>query len=263
MEEENIKEAFKKVKEDIEFLQKEIIQLNQGLIETREKMIEMCDIMKRDSLNNSKREKTEEKKDEKDSKVKDIDYLINRLYELINNTNNKTNISTDKDLNSTVSTDNSTDRQSFSPPNTKNLAFSTGNRGVPTDRQTNQQTDQQTQNPLKNSSETFDNATKILDSLDSIKKELRLKFKRLTEQELLVFSTIYQLDEKEGYSDYKTISKKLSLTESSIRDYVGRLINKGIPINKTKINNKSIQISIPPKLKKIASLSTILQLREI
>jgi len=92
---------------------------------------------------------------------------------------------------------------------------------------------------------------------------LRLKFKRLTDQELLVFSTIYQLDEEIGYSDYKSISTKLKLTESSVRDYVGRLIKKGIPVEKTKINNKNIQLNISQNLKKIASLNTLLHLRDI
>jgi DNA-binding MarR family transcriptional regulator len=107
------------------------------------------------------------------------------------------------------------------------------------------------------------NAAQILNSLDNLKKEIRLKFKRLTEQEFLVFSTIYQLSEEKGNTDYKNLSEKLSLTESSIRDYIGRLIKKGIPVEKTKINNKTIHLSISPNLKKIASLPTILQLRAI
>ena len=110
---------------------------------------------------------------------------------------------------------------------------------------------------------TPDNAVEILESLDNIKKEIRLKFKRLTEQEILVFSTLYQLEEENGYTDYKTISDRINLSESSIRDYIGRLIKKGIPVDKTKVNNKTIHLSISKNLKKIASLHTILQLREL
>jgi len=79
----------------------------------------------------------------------------------------------------------------------------------------------------------------------------------------LVFSTIYQLEEEAVLIDYKSLSKKLNLTESSIRDYVGRLIKKGIPVEKTKINNKMIRLSISEKLKKIAPLPVIFQLREL
>ena len=77
-----------------------------------------------------------------------------------------------------------------------------------------------------------------------------------------MFSTVYQL---EGFMDvnYKTLSEKLGLSESSIRDYIGKLIKKGIPVDKIKLNNKNIKLSISEDLKKIVSLPTILQLREI
>ena len=103
----------------------------------------------------------------------------------------------------------------------------------------------------------------MLDSLDNLKKEIRLKFKRLTDQEMTVFTTLYQLSESENYADYRAISTKLNLSESSIRDYIGRLIKKGIPVEKTKINNKTIQLSVSSNLKKIATLPTILKLREM
>ncbi|HKZ33939.1 MAG TPA: HTH domain-containing protein, partial [Candidatus Nanoarchaeia archaeon] len=109
----------------------------------------------------------------------------------------------------------------------------------------------------------IEDAASILDSLDGLKKEIRLKFKQLTDQETLVFSALYQLEEDSGPVDYKTLADKLGLTESSIRDYIGRLLKKGIPVEKKKINNKQIKLSISQSLKKIASLSTILQLRDI
>ncbi|PIN93040.1 hypothetical protein COU54_04790 [Candidatus Pacearchaeota archaeon CG10_big_fil_rev_8_21_14_0_10_31_24] len=150
-------------------------------------------------------------------------------------------------------------------------SFSTGNRGVPTDRQTDRQTDRH-MNSLENSKKndfqadnisSIDQVSQVLESLDSIKKELRYKFKRLTSQEMLIFSTIYQLEEEHFTVDYSIIANKLTLSESSIRDYTLKLIKKGIPIQKTKENNKKIVLSIPSDFKKIASLSTILQLREL
>jgi len=118
------------------------------------------------------------------------------------------------------------------------------------------------QNPIKNEN-PIDNAAKILDSLDSIKKEIRLKFKRLTTQEMLVFSTLYQLEEMSGDVDYKVLAKRLNLTESSVRDYIGRLIKKGIPVEKKRVNNKTILLSVSSNLKRITSLSTIIQLRDL
>ena len=153
----------------------------------------------------------------------------------------------------------STHKYPLEPLKPQYLPISTGNEGVPTDKQTNRQTNRHT--PISHGTQSFDEAAEILSSLDNIKKEIRLKFKRLTDQELLVFSTIYQLEEEVEYVDYKVVSKKLGLTESSIRDYVGRLIKKGIPVEKKKIKNKYIQLSISTNLKKVASLPTILQLR--
>ena len=158
---------------------------------------------------------------------------------------------------------------------TLNLNTSIGNNRVPTDRQTDRQTDNSTgdngikvrlnNNPIYFTADlnNLTDVSTVINSLDNLKKELRQKFKKLTKQEMLIFSTIYQLED-EGFSvNYSLISKKLNLTESSIRDYVQRLFKKGIPLQKTKENNKKIILSIPQELKKIASLDTILQLRDL
>jgi len=171
--------------------------------------------------------------------------------------------STLRQPNSTHSTHSSTPNLSLEAVKDQNMLISTGNQGASTDRQTDRQTDRHTPISYGNTENSMENALEILNSLDSIKKEIRLKFKRLTKQEFLVFSAIYQLDEELGYSDYKLLSERLNLTESSIRDYVGRLIKKGVPVEKTKINNKYIKLNVSKKLKKIVSLPTILQLRDL
>ena len=140
----------------------------------------------------------------------------------------------------------------------QNLTVSIGNEGVSTDRQTDRQTHRQNGIPMN-----MDDAAKILSSLDSLKKELRLKLKRITKQEMLVFSLIYQLEEQGQIVDYKLLSEKLAITESSVRDHVQRLLFKGIPVDKERVNNKKIVLHIPQEFKKMASLSTILKLREI
>lgn len=221
----NIKEAFNKVKQDIDSLR---FELN----EIRLRMIDVLEI------------------------VKDFQ---------------EKNQQTDRQIIPTHQEETQTNNSRFKPLNGQINPISTGNVGVPTDRQTNQQTDRHMHFTHENTekrlveqdSNSIDNAVEILDSLDGIKKEIRLKFKRLTEKELLVFSTLYQLTEQQDSTDYKTISKRLNLTESSIRDYIGKLIKKGIPVEKIKVNNKNIKLSISPNLKKIASLSTILELREL
>jgi chromosome segregation ATPase len=156
------------------------------------------------------------------------------------------------------------------------------NEGVPTDRQTNQQTVRHTGNEgvqsavfqqisSTNSQKTdkidkishLEHVSSILNSLDVIKKELRIQFKHLTSQEMAIFSCIYNLEEQGFVVDYSLVSQKMSLSESSIRDYTQKIIKKGIPIIKTKENNKKILLSIDKNLKKIASLQTILTLRLI
>ena len=229
-----VKEAFQKVRQDIDSLNEGINSLRKDLSETRERMIEMCEILKKMSQKTVISEKKQ-----------DI------------------GTSTRKEEIPTTSTHPSTDNYPFKPVKGNILPISTGNEGVSTDRQTDRQTDKNTENPPENSQNSIDNAAEMLESLDNIKKEIRLKFKRITGQELLVFSTIYQLDEEQGHADYKAISKRLNLTESSIRDYVGRLIKKGVPVEKKRINNKNITLNISQNLKKIASLSTILQLRDL
>ncbi len=215
-----IKEAFQKVRDDIDFLKQEIHDFKFDLMNLKYQL---------DKINLKLSEKT--------------DFDTSTLRHII----------------PAHSTHSSTHNLSLETLNTQNLPISTGNEGVSTNRQTNRQTNRHIdfkENPIENASE-------ILESLDTIKKEIRLKFKRLTEQEWLIFSTIYQLEEENGFSDYRTLAQRLNLTESSIRDYVGRLIKKGIPIDKKKVNNKNIQLLISPNLRKIASLNTILQLREL
>jgi hypothetical protein len=248
-----IKEAFLKVKKDVSVLQEEVLSIKQDINKLKELIEELISISKQAIV---------ERRDEK--RLEFEDKFPTQVSE---NPTDKKFISTEKSY--------------FKPLKHQNQGISIGNDGVPTDRQTNQQTDQQTDFPLiivgeptdrqTNPEETsnlikkdsFKEAVGMLESLDNIKKELRLKFKRLTDQEVLVFSTLYQIEEEKGYADYKSISTKLNLTESSIRDYTGKLIKKGIPVDKIKINNKSIQLKISPNLKKIANLSTILLLRDI
>ena len=229
MEEEKIRNSFQKIKEDIWYLSQEIALLNENLEKINEKIEKM---------------------------IKNEDF----------------NISTNKVENQTLPPDFSTHHPPFKPLKHQNLTISTGNQGASTDRQTDRQTDRhppisyaKTRFLTKNEEKTqeIDRAAEILDSLDNLKKEIRLKFKKLTGQEMLIFSTIYQIEEESGPTSYMTIAHILGITQSSVRDHVGKFIKKGIPVEKKREGNKRIQLSISPNLRKITSLSTILQLRDI
>jgi hypothetical protein len=222
-----IKTAFQKVKQDMDSMKGEIDVLKQFLSENKELLSNL------------------------DKKIQNLTQEISKIghKEPIFNP-------TDTLQNQAIPTDKPTDNSPFKPLKPQNSVFSTGNQGVPTNKQINQQTNQQMENA------SFGEAVEILNSLDNIKKEIRTKFKKITDQEFLVFSTIYQMEEQ-GIVDYHSISTKLNLTETSIRDYVGKLIKKGIPVEKTKLNNKLVQLSISKNLRKIAPLPVIFQLREI
>jgi DNA-binding MarR family transcriptional regulator len=167
--------------------------------------------------------------------------------------------------------DNQTHNPSKVPNSTPNMESSIGNRGVPTNRQTHQPTHQQTQNTPKIPQNTlidpiseFRRANDILSSLDDIKREIRLKFKGLTPQEMLVFSTLYSLDEQNiEQITYRTLAEQLTLSESSIREYINKLTKKGVPIEKIRQNNKTILLKISQDLKNVATLATIQTLRDI
>lgn len=233
----SIKEAFQKVKQDIDFMNLSLQEANKDILFLHDEIRKI----------NENLEKLLEKQANR-----------NPAHNSLNSANqeiNTTNPAHIQHINSP-----------FSHFKAEKQVFSTGNDGVPTDKQTNQQTNQHMEKtPFlgKKDENSMEKALEILNSLDSLKKEIRLKFKQITEQELAVFSAIYELDEQIGFSDYKSLSKKLNLTESSIRDYVGRLIKKGIPVEKHKLNNKNIQLNVSQNLKNLASLQTILALREI
>jgi len=162
--------------------------------------------------------------------------------------------------------------------------ISTGNRGVPTDSQqivnrhpTHKIEEKQEEEYEKIISTTtqessvdkssvsdikeikIDNLSVILEKL---KKDLKQKFKNLTNQEILVFSIIYTLNEELSEVSYKDIALKANLTEGSIRDYVSRLEHKGIPLIKEKKNNKLILIKIPDELKNLTTLDNLTKLNK-
>ena len=222
-----VKEAFQKVKEDITLLKQEISSIHKELDEIQNSILVLFSV------------KTNSNILEKNPNFK------------------QTNRQTLRQINpthSSNSTDTSTDKYQFQGLKSQNTLNSIGNKGVSTDRQTNQQTDRHSYLP---------NTSLILDQLDALKKETIIQFKHLTNQEMLVFSLIYQLEDQGFLVDYPLLSSKLNLSESSIRDYIQRIIAKGISLEKEKINNKKVLLHISQNLKKLASLDTLIKLREI
>ncbi len=172
----------------------------------------------------------------------------------IQQTNNQTQIQT-----------NPTHNLAVRGPYNQNINNSIGNNGVSTNQPINQQTNQPTWQISQNTHiSEFRKAKNIIESLDDIKTEIRLKFKRLTPQEMLVFSILYNIEEQENTEiTYHILANQVNLSESSIRDYINKLIKKGIPIEKVKQNNKIVLLKISQDLRKIATLATIQNLRDL
>ena len=236
-----IKDAFNKVKDDFSYLKEEIYDIKKELEEIQ---LSILNLIKDNFLSNS---------------IVSTDRHSNKTVRQINTTDNY------------FKTDSSTDILLFKGLKELNIESSIGNKGVSTDRQTDRQTDKSSQNIsyLKKNliNDQFNDTNlsttnTLINQLDLLKQDFKSKFKKLTNQEMLVFSTIYQYDLLDNKIDYTFLAGKLSLSESSIRDYIQRMILKGIPLVKEKINNKKIILHIPEDLKKLASLDTLISLRE-
>jgi len=261
-----IKEAFLKVKQDMLDLQTQTYSIKSDLLEIKDSLSAIYDQL---SLLN-----------QQSDRPTDTPTHVPTGFQTQNPTHEAQNPSFQhiNQTNQPVINTNLTSKMPLEGLKSLFKEVSTGNEGVPTDRQTNQPTD----NPMISygnkdisanygafSQEKSQNSlpqkdiSEVLDSLDALKQDIRKKFKQLTPQEMTVFATLYQLEEEGFIVDYSLISAKLRLSESSIRDYVQKIIKKGIQIVKTKENNKRIFLSVQQDLKKIASLATILALREL
>src|SRR3989344_1838560 len=113
---------------------------------------------------------------------------------------------------------------------------SIGNEGV-----FNKQTNQQTNKPTNK--QTIIQQTNTLSRLN---EDLDAHFNSLTRQEFLVFLSLYQLEEELGDVKFSDLADYLHLSESSIRGYINRLIQKGSPVLRKRINNKIINLSLSP-----------------
>ena len=107
---------------------------------------------------------------------------------------------------------------------------SIGNEGV-FNKQTNQQTNQQT-------------IIQQTNALSRLNDDLEAHFNSLTRQEFLVFLSLYQMEEETGSVKFSDLAAYLNLSESSIRGYVNRLVQKGSPILRKRVNNKVINLSL-------------------
>jgi predicted transcriptional regulator len=171
---------------------------------------------------------------------------------------------------------------------------STGNEGVPTDKQTDkqtsnrfsaivderfslpfetptdipaqtptdvQQTDTRFQQTNTNSNTSFQSTKELTELVNTLKNDLKTRFRSLTKQEFHIFSMLFTVDKTQKNVTYRDLAVKLNLSESSIRDYIQKIIKKGIPIEKEKLNNKVTILKIPEEIRQLSTLDNLLRIR--
>lgn len=101
----------------------------------------------------------------------------------------------------------------------------------------------------------------IRNSLDSINQTLTFRFKSLTDREFSVFLAIYELEKQLSEVTYADLANKLSLTETTIRSCVNRLVSKQLPLTKERFFNKKTTITIDKNFKELSLLNKLINIR--
>ncbi|MDD5331246.1 MAG: hypothetical protein PHE43_00270 [Candidatus Nanoarchaeia archaeon] len=90
--------------------------------------------------------------------------------------------------------------------------------------------------------------------------EVNKIFTNFTQQEFKVFLTIYQIEEEKKQVSYLDVANHLGMSDSGVRSYISRLISKGAPIIKTKINTKLSLLHILPEFRQLNLKNKLLDL---
>lgn len=233
-----LKEAFTKVKQDMQALQHQIDQIHQKL----------------DNINRTLFRQTDRQQNQ-------------------TNLDTSTDISThEMPLESSylqyqqISTGNegvSTDRQTIRQTDKRSNYEQNLDKNQIEKNQNSQEKQQKfAQSIEKNQQNPYNKATEAIRVLETIQRNIVTQIGNVTPQEFAVLTHIYQHNLQETPVDYRRLAQEFGLSESSIRDHVKGLITKGIPIEKMKHNNKKITLKLAENLTKVASLDALLTLRE-
>ena len=95
--------------------------------------------------------------------------------------------------------------------------------------------------------------------IQAFKDNLSTVLSKLSRQEFLTFLTIYQQEDQKGKVTYGSIAQELNISAGCVRTYVSGLIRKGLPVVKTKFNNKLILLSIPSEIRGLNLKKKIIQ----
>ncbi len=100
--------------------------------------------------------------------------------------------------------------------------------------------------------------------IEEIKQSLNKIFLTLTNREFKVFMAVYSLEEQHSSpTTYAELAQNLDLSASSIRDYISELMRKGAPLKKEKSRNGLAYVSVLPEFKSLNLISKLIAFRNM
>ena len=118
---------------------------------------------------------------------------------------------------------------------------SIGNEGVLSKQASKQASKQLNKQALAKQSEV------IID----FNEDVEAHFKGLTKQEFLLFLSLYQLEDEMGPVTFLDLANYMKLSEGCVRAYVYRMLSRGSPIVKHKVNNRVVNLSLLPEFRNL------------
>ncbi|MDP3728291.1 MAG: winged helix-turn-helix domain-containing protein [bacterium] len=228
-----VKEAFKRVKEHMASLEKEV-RANREFIIAQNKQILTLEGKIKEIVEPKKEEKSEDKEEISSNKKINNNSLIKEdLGE---------NFSSEEDINYSKVQSSKEIKGSLATPRRHLDSLATAFRQPGTDPDSH-----------------FDTH-----DIEEIKQSLNKVFLSLTNREFKVFMTIYSLQEQHNSpTTYAELAQNIGVSASSIRDYISELIRKGAPLKKEKSRNGLAYVSVLPEFKSLNLISKLIAFRNM
>jgi len=254
--ENNIKSSFFKVKEHVLALENEIFGLKEVILKQNEVIKQLSEhlIDLSNQLENHKKSQNQPISIGNEGVNQSINHLINQS--LSTQSLNHIDLSTSEPQNDLESPSFEPIEENIAPQSKPEIPV----EKIPESPSAEQKIQQKSEEKLKNELDfkidlgTISQKREItlLDKeISSFKVNINKAFSSLSKQELRVFLSLYQLDDELNGVSYIELSSKLELTEPCIRGYISTLMKKGLPITRTKLNNKRTILIINKEFKSL------------
>ncbi|HIH58953.1 MAG TPA: winged helix-turn-helix domain-containing protein [Nanoarchaeota archaeon] len=228
-----VKEAFKRVKEHMASLEKEVRANREFIIAQNKQVLALEGKIK--ELGEQKKEEKTENKGEITSKEK-INGSIKGKGDL------EENFSPEEDINYSKVQSSKEIKGSLATPRRHLDSLSTAFR-----------------HPGIDPDSHFDTH-----DIEEIKQSLNKVFLSLTNREFKVFMAVYSLQEQHNSpTTYAELAQNIGVSASSIRDYISELVRKGAPLKKEKSRNGLTYVSVLPEFKSLNLISKLIAFRNM